>query len=76
MSIKNTVSDIIGILPGLVLTQIMNNFFQNGYKTVEDLWYAEEEELKSFGLHESHVKRWIKYFNYSCIYLIQVNPSF
>jgi len=71
ISVKDAVSDIIDVLPGSVLTQILNAFFQNGYKAMEDLWYAEEQELRSFGLHESHVKDWEKYFNHTNIYLIQ-----
>jgi len=71
MSIKDAVIDIIDECPRLLLKKIMNEFSQNGYKTMEDLWYAEKEELKSFGLHDSHIKSWRDYFNYVRIYLIQ-----
>jgi hypothetical protein len=73
LSIKDAVIDIdiIDECPILLLKKIMNEFSQNGYKTLQDLWYAEKEELKSFGLHDSHIKSWRDYFNYLRIYLIQ-----
>jgi hypothetical protein len=71
LSIKDAVINIIEECPALLLKRIMKEFSQNGYKSLNDLWYAEKDELRSFGLHESHIKSWEDYFNYMRIYLIQ-----
>jgi hypothetical protein len=67
---KTALSLIIGVLPGPKLDEIMNALFQNGYNSLMDLNYIEDDaEIRSLGFRTLYIKRCKDYCNTGNIYM-------